>query len=117
MTIGGLYDQVAVGLTNNQSYSLSDFAGYKDNSIAYHADDGKCYLNGQAIGYGTRYGSYDTVGCGITRNGDVYFTLNGMLLPLINIEMKGRVYPLVSLRGKFTSISIEFGPDFLFKHE
>ncbi len=91
---------------------MNEFAGYKANSIAYHADDGKCYINGQSIGYATRYGSYDVVGCGVTKNGDVYFTLNGMLLPLINIEMQGKIYPLVSIRGKYTSVAMEFGPDF-----
>lgn len=104
-------------MTNNDTYPENEFAGYKNNSIAYHGDDGKCYINGQAIGYGTRYGSYDTVGCGITRNGDVYFTINGMLLPLVNVEMQGKIYPLVSLRGKYTSVSLEFGPNFLFNHE
>jgi len=69
------------------------------------------------MGYGTRYGSYDIVGCGITRNGDVYFTLNGMLLPLINVELKGQVYALVSMRGMYTSVSVEMGPDFVFNHE
>ena len=115
--MGGLYDQVAVGVTTNLSYPLDEFAGYKDNSIAYHADDGKCYLNGQSLGYGCRYGSYDIIGCGITRNGDVYFTINGLLLPLINIEMTGRIYPIVSLRGKYTSVSLNFGPNFLFSHK
>ena len=44
--IGGLYDQIAVGITNNKDYPLNEFAGYKNNSIAFHADDGKCYVNG-----------------------------------------------------------------------
>jgi len=57
------------------------------------------------------------IGCGITKNGDVYFTMNGMLLPLINIEMQGDIYPLISFRGKYSSISVDFGPDFLFNHE
>lgn len=66
---------------------MNEFAGYKNNSVAFHADDGKVYINGNPIFYGTRFGTFDTVGCGITRNGDVYFTFNGMLLPLIHIEM------------------------------
>ena len=44
--IGGLYDQIAIGLTNNPAYPLQEFAGYKPHSLAYHADDGKCYING-----------------------------------------------------------------------
>jgi hypothetical protein len=57
------------------------------------------------------------VGCGITRNGDVYFTMNGLILPLINVEMQGRIYPLISLRGKYTSVQVELGPNFLFNHD
>ena len=73
-------------------------------------------MNGKPIGYATRFGSNDTVGCGITKSGDIYFTINGMMLPLINIEMQGYIYPIVSMRGKYTSVSVEIGPDFLFKH-
>jgi hypothetical protein len=36
--------------------------GYWEGSIAYHADDGKCYINGDPIGYGSRYGSFDVIG-------------------------------------------------------
>ena len=104
-------------MTSDPRYPQNEFAGYKANSIAFHADDGKVYINGQSLGYGTKYGSYDVVGCGITRNGDVYFTLNGMILPLVNIEMQGKNYPIVSMRGKYTSVSIESGPDFAFNHE
>jgi len=43
--------------------------------------------------------------------------MNGMLLPLINIEMQGDIYPIISFRGKYLSISVEFGPEFLFNHE
>lgn len=44
--IGGLYDQIAVGVTDDSNYPQNEFAGYKHNSIAFHADDGKCYVNG-----------------------------------------------------------------------
>ena len=95
---------MAIGVTTDANYPLNEFAGYLSDSIAMHADDGKVYINGSPIVYGGKYGSYDTVGCGITRNGDVYFTLNGCLLPLINTEYMGVVYPIVSMRSKFTSI-------------
>jgi hypothetical protein len=40
-----------------------------------------------------------------------------MLLPIINIEMQGQIYPIISIRGKYTSVSVELGPDFVFRHE
>ena len=117
VAMGGVYDQIAVGVTNNEEYPLQEFAGYKEDSLAYHADEGNCYVNGRAVGYGGRYGSFDVVGCGVTRYGDVYFTHNGMLLPLINMEMQGKIYPLVSLRGRYASVRINLGPNFEFDHE
>ncbi len=114
--LGGTYDQIAVGLTTDENYPIDEFAGYKDVSVAYHGDDGKCYIGGQAITYGCRFGSYDIVGCGITQAGDVYFTFNGMLLPLINLQLEGSVYPVISLRGKFTSVRINMGPNCDFEH-
>lgn len=105
--MGGLYDQIAIGVTTNKIYSLNDFIGYKSNSVAYHADDGKCYINGKALEvYGPRYGSLDVVGCGITGDGNVFFTLNGMLLPLIEASMQGMIYPVISMRGKFSTVSV-----------
>jgi hypothetical protein len=62
---------------------MSEFVGYQEKSIAYHADNGKYYIEGSSFSYGCRAGSGDTVGCGITKLGDVFFTLNGKLLPLI----------------------------------
>ena len=39
------------------------------------------------------------------------------MLPLINIELHGSVYPVVSLRGKYSTIKLNFGPSFAFNHE
>ncbi len=39
--------------------------------------------------YGPKYGTEDTVGVGITSNGNVYFTLNGVLLPLVETKLTG----------------------------
>eukprot|EP00347_Sterkiella_histriomuscorum_P003756 403363071 len=119
INMGGFYDQLAIGITNNSSYSLTEFAGYHQHSIAYHADDGKVYVNGKSIVYASRYGSNDIVGCGVTKSGDVYFTLNGMILPLINIEMQGQIFPIISMRGKYTSVCVNYGHNeqFIFSHQ
>lgn len=115
--IGGTYDQIAIGLTDDASYPLEEFAGYKEMSIAFHGDDGKCYINGQGINYGCKFGSYDIVGCGTTQDGDVFFTCNGMLFPLVNLQLTGKIYPLISMRGKFSNVRINMGPNFNFEFE
>jgi len=46
---GGLYDQIAIGVTTNSMYPNTEFAGYKSQSAAYHADDGKVYIKGRPL--------------------------------------------------------------------
>jgi hypothetical protein len=93
-----------VGVTTDLNYEFNEFAGYKGQSIAYHADDGKVYIKGKPLdGFqGPKYGTQDVIGCGITGQGHIYFTFNGVPLPLIDCKFKGNIYPLVSLRGAFT---------------
>ena len=56
--LGGFYDQVAIGLTNQANFPESDtFVGYVDGSIGFHADDGKCFINGDSFEYSSPYGS------------------------------------------------------------
>ncbi len=95
-------------MTTNSKYPSDEFAGYKNNSVAYHADDGRAYLNGKPIStYGPRYGSSSFIGCGITGRGDAFFTYNGVLLPLIQSRFQGKIYPLISMRGKMNIIAIK----------
>lgn len=58
--------------------------GTSPNSLYYEGSSGNLYFNCTApVIYGPKYGSQDTVGVGVTNKGDVYFTLNGVLLPLV----------------------------------
>lgn len=82
--LGGFYDQIAIGVTSNPSFPLAEFAGYQAHSVAYHADDGKCYMEGTSFAYSSRYGSGDVIGCGITADKNIYFSINGILLPLVS---------------------------------
>ena len=52
--------------------------------MAYHADDGKCYMEGTSFAYSARYGTGDVIGCGVTADKNIYFTINGVLLPQIS---------------------------------
>jgi len=60
-------------------------------------------MNGKPINkaYGPRYGTLDSIGCGVTGKRQVYFTYNGVALPLIETNFWGPLFPLISLRGSF----------------
>ena len=115
--LGGFYDQNAIGWTTNHQYPKDEFAGYLEDSIAYHGDDGTVYLNGEAIGQLCSFGSNDIVGCGITNFGTVFFTHNGVLLTDFLTYLKGPVFPVISLRGKYSSIQVNFEGMFMFNYE
>ena len=95
----------------------NEFAGYLDGSIAYHGDDGKVYLNGEVIGQLNSFGSFDVVGCGITNFGTVFFTYNGILLTQFNTHFRGSIFPIISLRGKYSSVRLNFDGSFIFNLE
>jgi hypothetical protein len=115
--MGGYYDQIAIGLTTLDQFSPSEFTGYINDSIGYHGDDGKCYVNGTGYTYGTIFGSKDVIGCGVTKSGNVYFVHNSCILPLLDVRLKGPIYPVISLRGKYCSVKIIHDPlQFRFKH-
>ena len=102
--------------------------GYANGSIGFHADDGKCYINGDSFEYSSPYGSQSTVGCGFTYNGDVFFTRDGLQLPLIKSSAvwpdvendsgaSGLLYPVVSMRGKLATVKVNFAlnDEYVFK--
>ena len=115
--MGGFYDQIAVGFAISNQYPTEEFAGYLEGSIAFHGDDGKVFLNGKIVGNLCNFGSHDIVGCGITNNGFVYFTHNGNLMYEYKTNFKGPVYPIISLRGKYSSVQINLEGGFLFNYE
>ena len=63
VVLGGFYDQVAIGLTTDQNFNQhshvqEQFVGYTKGSIGLHADDGKCYINGeQSFAYSNSFSS------------------------------------------------------------
>jgi hypothetical protein len=113
--MGGYYDQIAIGVTSIPIYQSNEFAGYLQDSVGYHGDDGKCFANSQGYNYGVKFGSGDIIGCGITRNGNVFYTHNQCILPLLDIKFRGNIYSIISLRGKYCSVKINHFPNFKFK--
>lgn len=67
--------------------------------------------NGNEKEYGAKFGSYDVIGCGILKSGAVYFTHNGLALPIIQVGLKGPIYPVVVLSGKGSAVKINYGRD------
>lgn len=112
---------MAIGVTNDANFPASDmFIGYAEGSIGFHADDGKSYINGDSFEYSSPYGSQSTVGCGLTVSGDIFFTRDGLQLPLIKSsaiwqnsdhqtsDVPVMLYPVLSMRGKLSTVKVNF---------
>ena len=59
--------------------------------------------------YGAKYGSYDVIGCGVTWAGCVFFTHNGLALPLRMTYLTGDIFAAVSIKGQNAQVRINFG--------
>ncbi|KAF2095278.1 hypothetical protein NA57DRAFT_45255 [Rhizodiscina lignyota] len=70
---------VCIGLSEGGA-DLAQLPGWRDDSVAYHGDDGRLYSNdNQGDDYGPCFATGDTIGCG--RYGELgYFTKNGQHL-------------------------------------
>lgn len=125
--LGGFYDQIAIGVTSDPHFPVSDtFVGYAPGSIGFHGDEGKCYSGGESFEYASPFGAQSTVGCGVTAQGDVFFTRDGFQLPIIKgdtiwppaKDAPAALYPVVSMRGKLATVRVSFSlrsEDFVFQ--
>lgn len=74
---------------------------------SYNSLTGIITNNFVEVGKGPRFGSYDTVGMGLTSNNRVFVTFNGLIVhPLINVEAKQEIKPIVTLNGDGYEIEI-----------
>ena len=91
------------------------FLGYSAKSYGYAFDGQK--NNGRLGGYesyGPRFGKGDVVGCGLVR-GILFFTKNGEFLGPAYREVRGELYPGVSLLWS-SAVVANFGQSpFVFK--
>lgn len=88
---------------------------YENTGVEYHGKDGKIYKNGVEFFQGPRFGSYDFVGLGLTRNHAIV-TYNGLLLhPLVPITLPNEIRPHVTLNGENTSINFNLSREVKFK--
>jgi hypothetical protein len=71
---------VAVGLST-VDFSLEGMQpGWDSRSCAYHSDDGHVFFGNERIMSLPRFGAGDTVGCGLRRDGRLFFTRNGRVV-------------------------------------
>ncbi|KAK4241617.1 hypothetical protein C8A03DRAFT_12110 [Achaetomium macrosporum] len=106
---------IAIGFASKEA-SISRAPGWEPESWGYHGDDGNSFAS-QNVGkpYAEQFGAGDTVGCLVNfRLNHALFTKNGRELPIafrdINFkEVKGKLYPIVSLKKKEDHIMANFG--------
>ncbi len=67
---------IGVGFDNGLPHYRC-FPGWLKGTWGYHGDDGKVYSCGSGAGYGQGYGEGDVIGCGIDKNGAIFYTQNG----------------------------------------
>ncbi|ELR18451.1 SPRY domain containing protein [Acanthamoeba castellanii str. Neff] len=107
----GLKGYIAVGLTD-VNYPLNKQPGWVKHSYGYHGDDGMAYHNqGSGIPFGPRFGTGDTVGCGlIYETGEVFFTKNGKFLGVGYSNAQGKeLFPSVGLHSSAEKVVFNLG--------
>ena len=127
-------DCVAVGLATESFRVHSRMPGWDRQSFGYHGDDGGIFHSsgGMLKSYGPKFGSGDTVGCGIDYiSKGIFYTLNGKFLgyafkDIDNSVLQTDLYPVVGLDTN-CPIHVNFGTDneafqfdlsnFIMKHE
>lgn len=83
---------IAFGISANPNLSLyiqnRNLLGKNDKEIAYY-NDGKIYYGdcNLSFNYAPAYGFGDIVGCGITNDNKLFFTLNGLFLGFIDSNL------------------------------
>ena len=76
--------------------------------ITYQSTDGGIYNKNVLIGKGPRFGSYDTVGIGVTNTSKIYVTYNGLLnWPMLDCELSETMKPLVVLNSEKCDVEIK----------
>lgn len=106
---GGYEDDIVIGVTIDGNQKNKKVPGGSKGSIGYHSQGGILRWNNNEKVYGAKYGSYDVIGCGVLKSGAVYFTHNGLALPIIQVGLTGPIYPAVVLSGKGSAVKINYG--------
>ncbi|GAB4844799.1 hypothetical protein Ancab_038186 [Ancistrocladus abbreviatus] len=106
----GAKGQVAIGFTN-ESFKMRRQPGWEANSYGYHGDDGLLY-HGQGKGepFGPTFTAGDTVGGGINyASQEIFFTKNGVIVGAVYKDVKGTLFPTVSVHSQNEEVTVNFG--------
>ena len=106
---GGVKDGITLGL------------GSQEPVLTFRGTDGAISVNGVRQALGPKFGSYDTIGVGVTSKGNGFVTYNGLIFrPMLKLDLSGNVYAFISLEGLGTLVSPQcwrnnwkFRPDLL----
>lgn len=95
-----------------QSNLLSRLPGWDDHSWGYHGDDGHSFCgSGNGRPYGPKFGTGDTIGCGINfQDMTAFYTKNGVHLGTAFTNIQGAsLYPCVGFRTPGEQVEVNFG--------
>ena len=108
---------IGVGLAH-QTYPLDRMPGWEKNSVAYHCDDGKLFLeHGKGTSLACPAQEGDVIGCGVRLNPTaidfdlkpiVFFTRNGEEIGSIEIPTvpKGGFFPTIGLGSEGEKVDV-----------
>ncbi|KAL6525248.1 hypothetical protein OROMI_030841 [Orobanche minor] len=116
----GTKGQIAIGFTTSAFklrrqpgifFRASVFDSWEANSWGYHGDDGLLYRgHGKGETFGPTYTIGDTVGGGINyATQEFFFTKNGVVVGSVYKDVKGRVFPTVSVHSQNEELTVNFG--------
>jgi len=99
--------------------SADHMLGWQRGEWGYHADDGKVFSNqSRGANYGPMYNNGDVIGCGITNNRRVFYTINGHYLglaPWQPIEEGLTVFASFSCYGSGMDVELSYSGPFMYE--
>jgi len=101
---------IGIGLSA-ANVSLNRLPGWECNSLGYHGDDGNAFRDsGTGTPYGPTFTTGDVIGCCWNlMKGVVFFTKNGLALPIAFRGVGGTLYPTVGLQTPGEIVEANFG--------
>ncbi|KAI6691263.1 hypothetical protein NL676_028091 [Syzygium grande] len=106
----GAKGQIGIGFTS-ENFKMRRQPGWEPNSCGYHGDDGFLYRGqGKGEAFGPTYTSGDIVGAGINyATQEFFFTKNKAVVGTVYKDMKGPLFPTVSVHSQNEEINVNFG--------
>ena len=112
---------IAIGLASSR-YDMNNWIGWKKESIAYHADDGRLFVSSSlGVNYGPKLYAGDVVGCGVkfqskgysissVKKVDVFFTVNKSMVgePRCVTVPPGGFFPTVCVESPSEVVDVRF---------